>query len=94
MINSKKTTYQLHATDEGQGAPATTAPHGVLLPLSPVIQVEQKLWVKLPNPPAGPSKSKKPSEGPSGWLAAQVEALAARPQRTECSPCTHWSSGE
>lgn len=33
-INSNLNTYQLHATDEGQGAPAATAPHGVLLPPS------------------------------------------------------------
>lgn len=32
-INSNCSTYQLHATDEGQGASATTAPHDVLLPL-------------------------------------------------------------
>lgn len=34
MINSNVNTHQLHATDEGQGAPATAAPHDVLLALS------------------------------------------------------------
>lgn len=31
QMKSDLDTHQLHATDEGQGAPATTAPHGVLL---------------------------------------------------------------
>lgn len=34
-INGNLRTYQLHATDEGQGAPASAAPHGLLLLLCP-----------------------------------------------------------
>lgn len=42
---------------------------------------------ETPKSPAGPSKSKKPPEGRlSGWLAAQVAALPARPQRTRVQP--------
>lgn len=54
---------------------------------SPVIHVERKktqLWVKLSNLQQDLENLKAPG-GLSGWLAAQVEALPARPQRTECS---------
>lgn len=48
--------------------------------LSPVVHVVKNLWV-TPKSPAVASKSQ-------NWLAAQVEALAARPKRTQHSPCT------
>lgn len=91
MINIIINTYQLHATDERQSAPSTTAPHRV-----PPVQWATWRRIKKENsqmfsrvlkihkspPPLPPP----PPGGPSGWLAAQVQALPARLHRTERSP--------
>lgn len=76
-FNNNLNTYQLHATDESQGAPATTAPHRVLLLLlssDPRGEKKKQLNSQISSRTLKIPPQKIPLEG---RLAAQVEALPA-----------------
>lgn len=76
-INSNLSTYQLHATDEGQGAPATTAPHDVLLRLC-----------RGPRGAGNPKISQAPHQGPSVW-PERPKRSTGRPASQNQSPSSH-----